>query len=116
MGFTCWRISPCNSSICACGVLLRTNVGLDVEQIDSTRERRTTFLPRSLLVALGGYYVLHNIHAEAAVHPAVIISLPFATEDFPGLNPINPEHYLKIAKKAYKTLAANNMKVSVKDM
>ncbi|GFH31998.1 hypothetical protein HaLaN_31142 [Haematococcus lacustris] len=51
------------------------------------------------LVALGGYYVLHNIH-----------------EDFPGLNPINPEHYLKIAKKAYKTLAANNMKVSVKDM
>ncbi|KAL6762173.1 hypothetical protein V8C86DRAFT_688638 [Haematococcus lacustris] len=35
-----------------------------------------------LLVALGGYYVLHNIHAEAAVHPAVIISLPFATIAF----------------------------------
>ncbi|KAJ9518805.1 hypothetical protein QJQ45_026084 [Haematococcus lacustris] len=55
--------------------------------------------------------IQHTTHWGEQMAPAGAV-----LEDFPGLNPINPEHYLRIAKKAYKTLAANNMKVSVKDM
>ncbi|KAJ9506581.1 hypothetical protein QJQ45_018509 [Haematococcus lacustris] len=59
-----------------------------------------------------------HYHTQIAFLAFTVPLLMFISysEDFPGLNPINPEHYLKIAKKAYKTLAANNMKVSVKDM
>lgn len=89
-----------------------------------------TFLGTSLSAAF--YAILHYVHDEAVVHPAVLMLLPVIAivwlalmipifmyvayqDDFKAMNILIPTHYVLIAKRCFKSMRDNDFKVSEKN-